>query len=146
MSYIQESLSRGEEIYRIFPLHWVVGFTVAMHFVLGVVTFGIWLIPAIWIWLGWKKTEQGVTNKRVIHKHGIIGRTTSEMRLSAIESLHIQQGIAGRLFGFGTVTVTGRGEGDVVLRWVADPLQVKKQIEDAEYDSKQQPPANTEKV
>jgi membrane protein YdbS with pleckstrin-like domain len=137
MSYIEESLSRGEVVHRVFPLHWVVWFNVAMHFVLALVTIGLWLIPALWIWLGWKKTEQGVTNKRVIHKHGVIGRVTNEMRLAAIEAIHIQQGVMGRLLGFGSVTVTGRGEGDVTLKWVADPLQVKKEIENAEYDSRQ---------
>ena len=135
MSYIEQSLSKGEEIYKIFQHHWMVKVAIALHFILGVLTMGIWLIPAILIWLGWKNTEQGVTNKRIIRKHGIISRKTDEMRLKAIESVFINQGILGRIFDFGTVTVTGRGQGDVQLKWMADPLRVKKEIENAEQES-----------
>lgn len=137
MSYIQDSLSNGEEVYRLFPHHWMVRVSVAMHFLLALFTIGIWLIPAILVWLGWKNTEQGVTNKRVIRKSGIIARKTDEMRLTSIESIFIDQSILGRLFGFGTVTVTGRGQGDVKLKWMTDPLQVKKEIENAEHESRQ---------
>lgn len=133
MTYIQESLSKGEDIYQIFPHHWFVKVVICLHFIFSIITAGIWLIPAILIWLGWKKTEQGVTNKRVIHKHGIISRKTDEMRLNAIESIIINQGIIGRMLGFGTVTVTGRGQGDVKLKWMADPLRVKREIESADH-------------
>jgi membrane protein YdbS with pleckstrin-like domain len=135
MSYIEESLSNGEEVYQIFQHHWMVKAAIALHFILALITVGLWLIPAILVWLSWKKMEQGVTNKRVIHKHGIIARKTDEMRLKSIEAIFINQGIMGRIFGFGTVTVTGRGQGDVKLRWMADPMQVKKAIENAEHES-----------
>jgi hypothetical protein len=37
------------------------------------------------------------------------------------------------MLGFGTVTVTGRGQGDVKLKWMADPLRVKREIESADH-------------
>lgn len=137
MSYIEQSLSKGEEIYQVFPHHWMVKLTIMIHFIFSVFTVGIWLVPAIIVWLGWRNTEQGVTNKRVIFKHGIISRKTDEMRLSAIESIFIEQGILARILGYGTVTVTGRGQGDVKLKWMSDPLRVKREIENAEHDSSQ---------
>jgi uncharacterized membrane protein YdbT with pleckstrin-like domain len=137
MSYIEESLSMGEEIYQVFELHWMIKLVIALHFCLAVITVGIWLILAILVWLKWKKTEQAVTNKRVIHKHGIISRSSDELRLKSIESIEISQGIAGRIFGFGTVTISGRGQGQVAITWVNDPLNVKKQIENAEYENRQ---------
>ena len=69
----------------------------------------------------------------MIFKHGIISRKTDEMRLNAIESIVIKQGIIGRILGFGTVVVTGRGAGDVVIKWMADPTRVKREIESADY-------------
>ena len=137
MSYIEQSLSKGEQVYQIFPHHWFVNVVIAIHFVFAIITVGIWLIPAILIWLSWKKTEQGVTNRRIIRKHGIISRKTDELRLSAIEAVFISQGILGRILGFGTVTVTGRGQGDVKLKWMADPLRVKREIENAEHADKE---------
>lgn len=133
MSYIEESLSKGEQIYQIFPHHWIVKVAVATHFILGFLTAGIWLIPAILVWLGWRNTEQGVTTKRVIHKHGIISRKTDEMRLSAIESLIIKQSMLGRMLGYGTIIITGRGAGDVVIKWMNDPMRVKREIESADH-------------
>lgn len=137
MSYIEQPLSKGEQIYQIFPHHWFVKVVIVIHFIFALFTLGICLIPAILIWLSWRNTEQGVTNKRVICKHGIISRKTDEMRVSAIESVFINQGIFGRIFGFGTVTVTGRGQGDIKLKWMADPLRVKREIENAEHADKE---------
>ncbi|MDP0563304.1 MAG: PH domain-containing protein [Candidatus Endonucleobacter sp. (ex Gigantidas childressi)] len=133
MSYIEESLSKGERIYQTFPHHWMVKVAIVVHFILAVFTMGVWLIPAILIWLGWRNTEQGVTNKRVIYKHGIISRKTYEMKLSAIESIIIKQGILGRILGYGTIIITGRGASDVTIRWITDPMRVKREIESADY-------------
>ena len=133
MSYIEESLSNGENINKIFEHHWIVKFMIFLNFLFGILTI-LWLIPAIVIWLKWKYTENGVTNKRVIHKHGIISRVTDEIRLSAIESIQIHQSLWGRLFGYGDVVVAGRGHGEVVIRWVADPLEAKKLIENSEHE------------
>jgi uncharacterized membrane protein YdbT with pleckstrin-like domain len=73
--------------------------------------------------------EQGVTNKRVIFKKGIISRRTEEMKLASIETVEINQGIWGRIFGFGTVKVTGRGISDLMFKNIDDPMSVKRQIE-----------------
>lgn len=135
MTFISESLSNGEHIYKEFQHHWAVKFFITLNFILGFITLGIWLIPAVIYWLKWKCTEQGVTSKRIIRKHGIIARTTDELRLSAIESVYFSQGILGRIFGFGTVTITGRGQGAVVLSWMVDPMNVKLDIENAQEAS-----------
>ena len=132
MSYIEESLSKGEEIYQVFNHHWIVKFFLVIHLLLCVTI--VWIPIALVYWLGWKFTEQGVTNKRVIYKHGVISRKTDEMRLAAIESIIIKQGIFGRILGFGKVIVTGRGAGDLQIKWMADPMRVKREIENAEAD------------
>ncbi len=132
MSYIEESLSKDESIVALFPHHGIISFLVALNFLFAVLTMGIWLLPALYFWLDWRCVEQGLTNKRVISKRGIISRNTAEMRLSAIESISIRQGIIGRIFGFGQVVITGRGTGDVYLYWMADPMGVKRKIEDHE--------------
>jgi len=135
MSYIIDSLSQEEKIHKIFNNHSIVSLLIFLNFLLGILTLGIWLIPAFIYWLKWKNTENGVTNKRVIHKEGIISRRTDEMRLKSIESIYIRQGFWGRIFGFGTVVITGRGQGDVILKWIEKPLEAKIEIENAETKS-----------
>jgi membrane protein YdbS with pleckstrin-like domain len=135
MSYIEESLSKGEEIARVFKHHWMVKATIWLHFIFSLFTFGLWLPIAIYQWLKWRSVEQALTNKRVILKKGIFSRKTDEMRIRSIEAISISQGIIGRIFGFGSVTVTGRGIGDVKLEWMEDPMRVKREIESVDDQS-----------
>ena len=129
MSYIENSLAKGETIYRQFNLHWVT----TLMLILMCLT--VILLPvALFYWLKWHNIEQGVTNRRVIYKDGIIARSTDEMNLDAIESISIEQGIWGRILGYGDVNISGRGEGDVHFRLIRDPVQVKKDIENADYE------------
>ncbi len=129
MSYIEESLSTGEKVEGLFKLHWVDWLWFWLWIVLALPTLGITLLLALYEYLKLKYQEQGVTNKRVILKKGIIGRKTEEMRLKSIETVEIDQGVLGRMLGFGTVKLTGKGVSDFVLEGIADPLAVKRAIE-----------------
>ena len=129
MSYIEQSLSTDERIEGLFKLHWSAWLPMAMWIVLAIPTLGLTLILALYEYLRLKFTEQGVTNKRVILKRGIISRKTEEMKLTSIETVEIDQGIFGRIFGFGTVKITGRGISDFMFKRINDPIAVKRQIE-----------------
>jgi uncharacterized membrane protein YdbT with pleckstrin-like domain len=129
MAYIDESLSEGEKVEALFPLHWIAWLPFAGWLLLGLVTFGITWLVAIYEFLRVRSIEQGVTNKRVIFKKGIISRKTEEMKLGSIETVEIDQGVIGRMLGFGTVKVTGRGISDVTFTGVDDPMDVKRRIE-----------------
>lgn len=133
MSFIEDSLSSGEEVISRFRLHWLARVPLVMWILLAVPTLGLTLLVAIYEWLRLRGIEQGVTNKRVIHKTGIIGRKSEEMKLGSIETVEIEQGVWGRMLGFGDVKVTGRGISDLVFRRVADPLAVKRQIESVSH-------------
>ena len=129
MSYLEESLAPGETIVARFHLHW----TAKGRLILGVVLIPVIVgIPlAIYEWLRLRAIELGVTTHRVVRKTGIIGRTSEEVRLSAIETVDLLQTTWGRLLGYGTVRVTGRGESNMLLERVADPVGVKRAIETA---------------
>lgn len=129
MSYIEDSLSAGEKIESLFKLHWFAWVPMWLWIILAIPTIGLTLLIALYEFLRLKFIEQGVTNKRVILKKGIISRKTEEMKLTSIETVEIHQGIWGRIFGFGTVKVTGRGISDVVYKGIDDPMAVKRQIE-----------------
>lgn len=129
MSYIEESLSDGEKIEDMFQLHWFARVPLYLWLVLAIPTIGITLIPALYEYLKLRSLEQGVTNKRVILKMGIISRRTEEMKLASIETVEIDQSVFGRLFGYGTVKVTGRGISDVAFKRIDDPMRVKRDIE-----------------
>ncbi len=128
MAYIDESLSAGEEISALFKLHWITRIPMVLWLLL-LITFPF----AIYEYLRLRHTEQGVTNKRVVFKTGIISRKSEEMKLGSIETVEIDQGIFGRILGYGNVKVTGRGTSDVLFRNVADPMAVKRAIESVSH-------------
>jgi uncharacterized membrane protein YdbT with pleckstrin-like domain len=125
MSYIEQSLSAGEQVEGIFKLHWFAWVPMVLWIILGFVTLGFTLPIAIYEYLKLRSMEQGVTNKRVILKTGIISRNTQEMKLRSIETIEINQGIIGRIFGFGAIKVTGRGISDFMFKGIDDPMSVK---------------------
>jgi uncharacterized membrane protein YdbT with pleckstrin-like domain len=124
MSYIEDSLSAEEKVVAVFKQHWVTRLWL-MLWILLIITIPI----AIYEWLRLRTIEHGVTNKRVIYKHGIISRNTEEMKLGSIETVRIDQGVWGRILGFGDIRVTGKGISDVVFRRMDDPMEVKRRIE-----------------
>ena len=113
-------------------MHWFSKVSLVVWIVLVVPTVGLTLILAIYEWLRLRSIEQGTTNKRVILKTGIISRKTEEMRIGSIETVEIDQSIFGRIFGFGSVKVSGRGISDIVFTKIDNPIEVKKSIESVE--------------
>ena len=129
MSYLEESLAPGETIVARFALNWTAKGRLILGIILIPLVVGIFI--SIYEWLRLRAIELGVTTHRVVRKTGIVSRETDEIRLSAIETVDLSQSMWGRLFGFGDVRITGRGESNMVLSRVADPVGVKRSIESA---------------
>ena len=140
MSYIKQSLSTDETIQHIFKFHWVVRFACWLFAIMCVIisavmsiAMGVWALVVaifgIYVLVSMRFVEQGLTNKRAIYKEGIIGRKTNEIKLTSIETVEVDQGVFGRIFGYGSVKITGRGISDLVFRNVDNPLTVKRNIE-----------------
>lgn len=68
-----------------------------------------------------------VTNKRVIIKTGVISRRTVELVLAKCEGIQVVQGIAGRIFGYGSIVVTTGGATNCYY-YVSNPFQFKREI------------------
>ena len=79
-------------------------------------------------WFHRLTTETDVTNRRVVHKTGFIQRHTFEMALDKVESVDVDQSIAGRIFDYGNVTILGVGEGRETISTIASPLAFRNAI------------------
>ena len=149
MSYLQEVLQPGETVRFHTNLHWfvylkaigallialafLIGYALsersspillvvaAVFALLGVVLF----IPA---WLRRLGTEVAVTDRRVIYKVGLLQRHTIEINMDKVESVDVDQSFAGRLFGYGSITVRGTGEAIETLRNIAHPIELRNAI------------------
>jgi uncharacterized membrane protein YdbT with pleckstrin-like domain len=69
-----------------------------------------------------------VTDRRVIFKRGLLSRHTVEMNVGKIETVDVEQGLAGRIWGYGTLLIRGTGAGFEPLVGVGSPLRIRNAI------------------
>lgn len=74
-------------------------------------------------------TRYTFTNVRLMSKTGFVGLTTHELLLSSIDGVSLQQSLLGRLLGYGTLKIAGRGAHKLVLHSVSQVVEVKELIE-----------------
>jgi uncharacterized membrane protein YdbT with pleckstrin-like domain len=75
-------------------------------------------------------TEIGVTNQRFILKRGLVWRSTHELQLRAIEEVNLEQDLLGRVFNCGRLRLHGTGVDDIRLPVLADPIGLRKALQD----------------
>ena len=73
-------------------------------------------------------SELVLTDRRIIAKRGFIARATVEMTLAKVESLHVNQGLFGRMLNYGDVTVVGTGSSLEPLRGICGPLELRRKL------------------
>ncbi len=114
MGYIESNLLPDEKIVYKAKLHWVIA--------IGVFAM---IAPII----NYATSEFGVTNKRVIIKVGFLRRKTLELLLRHVEAISVDQSVAGRIFNYGSVTLTGTGGVREVFHNISAPLEFRRQIQ-----------------
>jgi uncharacterized membrane protein YdbT with pleckstrin-like domain len=143
-SYAESVLADGEKIVHRaaishwkYAFHYLVGALFVAGGLYGVVTrddilskiamapLAIGLILIVIALIRRLTTELVLTDRRIITKSGLISRNTVEMNLAKIESIHVNQGLLGRILNYGDVTVVGTGSSLEPLRGIADPLQLR---------------------
>jgi len=136
MSYVQSVITPGESVVAQAKTHWFIyvgpAFWLLLSLILmaavpplGVILLILSLILLFRAWLYAYSTELAVTSKRVIAKFGFIRRNTVELRHDKVESLHVKQGIIGRIFDFGSIVVTGSGGTNAPIPYIANPLKFR---------------------
>jgi uncharacterized membrane protein YdbT with pleckstrin-like domain len=152
MSYLDDHLLAGERIVYRARLHWslflvsiaVIGAAIGLAIILGLYAPDYWyagaalagvgLLLAIGPAIRYASSEFAVTDKRVVAKLGFIERESLETLLSKIEAIGVDQGILGRMLGFGTITITGTGGTEESFPHIANPLEFRRQIQSQVVD------------
>lgn len=132
MSYIQQSLTKGEQVVLQARISWwsqlpmlILGFLLLPFLGLGLL---LWLIAIA----RYFTTEMAITNKRVIAKFGFISRRTVEINLQRIESIQVHQGLLGRLFNYGSIIVSGAGNPQAPIPGISDPLGFRRSFSESQ--------------
>lgn len=139
MSYVEDNLLTDEKIIIKANIHWFIYIPAAVMAIIGVILltseesrlFGVifflaGIVKGVMSWIYCISTELAVTNKKIIAKFGFIKRNTIELKHGKMESLHVDQGIFGRIFNFGSIVVTGTGGTKAPIPYIAEPLNFRK--------------------
>jgi uncharacterized membrane protein YdbT with pleckstrin-like domain len=141
MSYVDNSLIPDEQVVFRTHLHLVIffipvvllgisiwlfvyGFQVAAESVLGVA-----LLWGLVKYVDYASSEFAVTNKRVIIKVGVLRRRTVEMLNTKVEAIAVNQGLLGRIFGYGDIVVTGTGGTNEPFNGISSPLEFRRAVQ-----------------
>lgn len=94
----------------------------------GCVTKAILTLGLYILW--WAARQLIVTNRRVIFRSGVLGKSERSIPLSRVQDVSVRYGIAGRILGYGDVRIESAGGGatEIVALGVSDPDGVKEAI------------------
>ena len=122
-------MMEGEEVIRHSQIHEgcliLPGIILGIGIIIGIISFiaiarlgyffgiygffnGFTIVGAIWLiirYIGYKTNDLILTNKRVFGKSGLISTTQMQSSLNKIDSVSYQNGLIGKLIGYGTVQV-----------------------------------------
>jgi uncharacterized membrane protein YdbT with pleckstrin-like domain len=146
MGYIESNLVKGETVEMKAKVHWafflwpvfllvllwvMIGAVFKGSSVLPMFNFGLFflsLIVVIQLLAIFLSTEFGLTNRRIIAKTGLIRRHSLELMLSKVESINVNQGLLGRIFNYGTITVVGSGGTRQSFPAIERPMELRKMV------------------
>ncbi|HME41023.1 MAG TPA: PH domain-containing protein [Steroidobacteraceae bacterium] len=142
MGYVESNLLPNEQITYRARLHGIIyglPATVLAAAVLTALGGGGWIagaaIGAVGLvllvppWIRSVSSEFAVTDKRVLIKVGLIRRHSIELLLQKVEGIGVDQGILGRILGYGTITVSGVGGTKEAFRMISNPLEFRRQVQ-----------------
>ncbi len=155
MGYVERHLLPNERVLYKTRLHWILFLKPVLVAVAGLVlSVVLWrVLEPPWLWyiglavvlagLAWgfvhfvelMTSEFAVTTTRLIFKVGLIARYTTELLLSKVESIGVNQGLLGRIFNYGDLTVTGTGGAREVFHRVRDPIGFRNHVQQASVES-----------
>jgi uncharacterized membrane protein YdbT with pleckstrin-like domain len=134
MTYIEKHLHEGEFLIQRGHFHWLW----YLRAWLALLIFG-WLIIGIiyfiYEMIRLHTTEFAVTNRAIIMKKGFIAAHVDQLSLEAIESANLDQGIVGRIMGFGDLDIEGRGEGEIDFPAMKAPARFLSAINQARHEN-----------
>lgn len=74
-------------------------------------------------------TECVLTDRRLVGKKGFLSSQSLELLLTKVEGFGVGQGIFGRLFDYGTVSVSGTGGSHTRFQGIAKPSELRKHVQ-----------------
>ena len=135
MGYVEDTIGTNEKIVYIVQFHWIYTLGAFLYllffgvFIIGIIIF-LRMIINKWT------TERVLTDSRYIQKTGWISRDTEEISIYKIEEVDLSQSILGRILGYGSISVSGTGSGNILLKSIDNPIIFQKHLNDLRFNNK----------
>lgn len=143
MSFIDQNLMSNERVVYRTRLHWIHFLTPAVLLLLGVLLvrdpdaggLGSFLLALGLVFgavrtIAYLTSEFGVTSRRVLIKTGVVRRDSVETLLTKVEGISVNQGVLGRLLGYGTITIHGTGGSRSRFKKIASALVFRQKVQE----------------
>jgi uncharacterized membrane protein YdbT with pleckstrin-like domain len=148
VSYVEKNLLAGEQVTFRTRLHWNVYVAPALlsllvfapltwlayesqRPVVAVAPVAAIVVALLSAYLRRGSSEFAVTNKRVIMKLGVFRTRSVELLLPKVEGVEVNQGLTGKLLGYGGIVVTGSGGTREQFADIAKPLEFRRALQTA---------------
>jgi uncharacterized membrane protein YdbT with pleckstrin-like domain len=94
--------------------------------ILGIVVLLVYVVPRV---IAWATSLFVVTTDRIVHRRGLIAKSSMEIPLEAINDVRFEQNVFERLIGAGDLVIESAGErGREVFADIRHPEAVQREI------------------
>jgi uncharacterized membrane protein YdbT with pleckstrin-like domain len=148
MNFVDKHLIAGETVAYRTRLHWksyVVPVLISLFFLLPLTVIAlrseIRILAVAPIFVAFlllvvarvrrRSAEFAVTNRRIIIKVGVLTTRSIELMLPKVEAITVNQSLAGRIFGYGDIIVTGSGGTRESFAGIQSPLDFRQAVQAA---------------
>jgi hypothetical protein len=141
MGFVEKNLLPNEQITYRANLHWIIylvpvivilaaiALALASYGIAAIAVGAIGLLLMVPPWIKSSSSEFAITNKRVVIKVGLVRRHSLELLLQKVEGIGVDQGIIGRILGYGTIIVSGVGGTKEAFPRISNPLEFRRQVQ-----------------
>lgn len=99
-------------------------------FILSIVliaAFGLGIIILLWWYVVARSQSLTITDEEIRYEKGILNKARSEIRLSSVRSVRINQNLGQRIFGTGDVAIFTAGDNpEIVAKGMPDPHTIRE--------------------
>ena len=100
-----------------------------LGFILSIVLIAVAIgIIILLVWYVKTRSEQlTITNEELRYEKGILSKSHSELRLSSVRSVRVNQTLCQRMFGTGDIEIYTAGDApEVTLKGMPDPHRIRE--------------------
>jgi uncharacterized membrane protein YdbT with pleckstrin-like domain len=141
LGFVEKNLLPNEQITYRARLHWIIYFWPAIVILAAIAValtgydmaaMGVGIVGVLMLlppWIKSSSSEFAITNKRVVIKVGLVRRHSLELLLQKVEGIGVDQGITGRILGYGTIIISGVGGTKESFQRISNPLEFRRQVQ-----------------